>query len=333
MQKLAQAEAEVQSNMALAQIVDHLSPHAAALLQRLPVYQALVPQEGIIKIGLDLPQPAEALLAQLTAVSLVEAHVAPDRQTGVYQLSPLVASWLAQTGVPAPEQSLWQAAATYQHYLYRHQRSTLAQAIVVHQARQLAQEHETARRFALDHIVGPFNRAGLYHTLLDEWLPDICQTDDPYMLGEALGQTGKQHHHLGNFSRALPLFEQSLTISQEIGDKSGEGTTLNNISGIYRARGDYETALSYLEQSLTIQKEIGDAAGLCATLFNMGHIYWENEEQQAARQAWIAVYQLAQPMGLAQALDALTNLADQLGLPGGLDGWAKLAQQVGTEVK
>jgi tetratricopeptide (TPR) repeat protein len=44
-----------------------------------------------------------------------------------------------------------------------------------------------------------------------------------------------------------------------------EGTTLNNISQIYKARGDYATALKYLEQSLAIRKEIGDRAGEAVT--------------------------------------------------------------------
>ncbi|MEM9001496.1 MAG: tetratricopeptide repeat protein, partial [Bacteroidota bacterium] len=75
---------------------------------------------------------------------------------------------------------------------------------------------------------------------------------------------------------------QSLAITQDIGDKSGEGTTLNNIYQIYKARGDYDTALKYLQQSIVIQQEIGNVAGLCVTLFNMGHIHIQNEEFQEA---------------------------------------------------
>jgi tetratricopeptide (TPR) repeat protein len=115
--------------------------------------------------------------------------------------------------------------------------------------------------------------------------------------------------------------------TDQIGDKSGEGTTLNNISQIYAARGDYDTALTYLHQSLAIRQEIGDVAGLCATLFNMGHIHWQNEAQAEAVRAWVTVYQLASHMHLAQALQALEGLAGQLGLPGGLQGWAALLQQ------
>ena len=54
---------------------------------------------------------------------------------------------------------------------------------------------------------------------------------------------------------------RSVRILEGLGDKSGEGTTLNNISQIFKARGDYETALRYLEQSLAISQEIGDKSG------------------------------------------------------------------------
>ena len=67
--------------------------------------------------------------------------------------------------------------------------------------------------------------------------------------------------------------------------------------------------------------------GLCPTLFNMALIYFENNEPKKAMQTWIEVYQIAQPMGLAQILDALENLAPQVGLSDGLKSWALLAQQ------
>ncbi|MEM7032532.1 MAG: tetratricopeptide repeat protein, partial [Chloroflexota bacterium] len=342
----------------------------------------------------------------------------------------------------------YQTAAAYQQVLYKYERPTVNQAMITHQALTLAEQQAEADRLALDDIVGPMSRAGLYHTLLDEWLPPICQSPDPQTKAEALGQQGKQLLHIadydtaldflkqslaiqkeigdksgegttlnnisqiydargdydtaldflkqslaiqkeigdkagegttlnnmattaharGDYDTALDFLKQSLAIQKDIGDKSGEGTTLNNISGIYRARGDYDTALDFLKQSLAIQKDIGDKSGegttlnnisqiydargdydtaldflkqslaisqdigdisgLCATLFNMGHIHWQNEEQQEALGAWVAVYQLAKPRGLSQALQALESLAGQLVEDGGLALWEGLSQQI-----
>ena len=118
-------------------------------------------------------------------------------------------------------------------------------------------------------------------------MPQVCKSSNDKTKAEALGQVGKQYHHIG----------------------------------------DYETALEYLKQSLAIQQEIGDKAGLCFTLFNIGHIYHQNEEVNEAMNAWINVYLIAKPMQLAQVLEALNRLADDLGLSGGLQAWEQLAKQ------
>ena len=64
-----------------------------------------------------------------------------------------------------------------------------------------------------------------------------------------------------------------MAIQREIGDKAGEGTTLNNLATTAYAGGDYATALTYLEQSLAIRREIGDKAGEGVTCWNIGMIY------------------------------------------------------------
>ncbi len=146
-----------------------------------------------------------------------------------------------------------------------------------------------------------------------------------------MNELATHHYRLSHFDEALPLFKAAGKIYQAIGDKAGEGTTLNNISQIYSARGEYERALEYLEQSLAIRQAIGDVAGLCATLFNIGHSHLQNEDHQQAVASWLAVYQLAKKLNLAQALDALENLAGRIGLEGGLEGWETLLQHTGGE--
>jgi tetratricopeptide (TPR) repeat protein len=82
-------------------------------------------------------------------------------------------------------------------------------------------------------------------------------------------------------------------IRRKIGNKAGEGTTLNNLSQIYRARGDDSMALGYLEQSLAIQRDIGDKAGMVPTLHNMGHIASQAEEPQRAMDLWGEAFTIA----------------------------------------
>jgi tetratricopeptide (TPR) repeat protein/GTPase SAR1 family protein len=97
----------------------------------------------------------------------------------------------------------------------------------------------------------------------------------------------------GDYEQALNLYQNALAGYREIGDKSGEGTTLNNISQIFKARGDYETALKYLEQSLKIRQEIGDKSGYATTLHNMAAIALQNENIEKFIQYDMEAYQTA----------------------------------------
>ncbi|RIV21204.1 tetratricopeptide repeat protein [Fibrisoma montanum] len=101
----------------------------------------------------------------------------------------------------------------------------------------------------------------------------LADIDNRVLLLYLNQQIGNLYYQLSQFSEALPYLEQSLKLARQIGDRAGEGTTLNNISQIYDAKGDYETALHYLEQSLSIRQQIGDRAGEGTTLNNISQIY------------------------------------------------------------
>ena len=51
-------------------------------------------------------------------------------------------------------------------------------------------------------------------------------------------------------------------------------TTLNTISQITSFQGDFETALTYGKQSLTISQQIGDKLGEAAALNLISGHYW-----------------------------------------------------------
>ncbi len=149
--------------------------------------------------------------------------------------------------------------------------------------------------------------------------------------GTALNNVSQIYVARGDYDKALELLQKSLTIRQEIGDKAGEGTALNNIASIYHARGDYDKALELLQKSLTIGQEIGDKAGVSVTLFNIGLIYLENEELNQAISKWLDSYLLSKEIGYREALNELDNLAKALGSDEGLEMWEKLAIMLNRE--
>ena len=130
--------------------------------------------------------------------------------------------------------------------------------------------------------------------------------------GTTLNNISTIYQSQGDYTTALEYLIKSLSIQEEIGDKAGEGATLNNISQIYQSQGDYTTALEYLIKSLAIREEIGDKAGICATLFNIGHIKWSANEQEKALKEWVKAYHISRSIGYAQVLDALDSLGEQI---------------------
>ncbi|PLW97346.1 MAG: hypothetical protein C0591_06755, partial [Marinilabiliales bacterium] len=77
---------------------------------------------------------------------------------------------------------------------------------------------------------------------------------------------------LGDDSKALSIYEQSLLIREEISDKRGIAGILNNIGELYMDKGDYMIAEEYFLRSLNINKEISDKSQTAINLINIGKI-------------------------------------------------------------
>ncbi|WP_295457400.1 hypothetical protein [uncultured Thiodictyon sp.] len=160
-EQLAAAGAELQTDMALDLVIAHRTDAERALLRRLSAYRTPVPIEGIVKLGLDLPEPRR-LLDGLLAVSLIEQREAPDLLAREYQCPATVADWLARQPGGGLEANWLGVAADFQLYLFRTARQTFDQAVAVHEALRAAGRRDEADRWVLDRVVGPMNRAGLY---------------------------------------------------------------------------------------------------------------------------------------------------------------------------
>jgi tetratricopeptide (TPR) repeat protein len=107
--------------------------------------------------------------------------------------------------------------------------------------------------------------------------------------------------------QAMSLYEQSLAIRQEIGDRAGEGATLHQIAMIYALMQQHDAALKYYEQSLAIRQEIGDRAGEVATLHNIGQIYYDRSIGHDHRDHAAALKHLEQSLCICQEIGERKN--------------------------
>ncbi|AFY33322.1 CHAT domain-containing protein [Calothrix sp. PCC 7507] len=102
---------------------------------------------------------------------------------------------------------------------------------------------------------------------------------------QALSQKNSESHvrHLneeaiqlsgqGNLKEALQRLQTALAISRDIGDRSWEAVTLNNLGRVYQKQGQYSPALTSYQQALFINKELGDQVRLGKTYSNIGYLF------------------------------------------------------------
>jgi predicted ATPase len=106
----------------------------------------------------------------------------------------------------------------------------------------------------------------------------------------------------GEWAAAVPLFERSLAIYRDSGDRDQEAKELNSLGITHGYNGDLSTARSLLEESATLAREIGSDQRLAAALTNLGMV--ENFAGDLDRAAQV----------LQEAVTLDQKHGDQLGL-------------------
>ena len=106
----------------------------------------------------------------------------------------------------------------------------------------------------------------------------------------------------GEWAAAVPLFERSLAIYRDAGDRDQEAKELNSLGITHGYNGDLSTARSLLEESAALARDIGSDQRLAAALTNLGMV--ENFAGDLDRAAQV----------LQEAVTLDQKQGDQLGL-------------------
>ena len=117
--------------------------------------------------------------------------------------------------------------------------------------------------------------------------------------GEAidLSNLGNCYADLGQIPRAIELYEQALAIARETGDREGEATCLGNLANSYSDLGQIPRAIDLYEQALAIAREIGDRAGEASHLGNLGNRYAELGQTARAIELYEQALAIARQIG------------------------------------
>ena len=128
-------------------------------------------------------------------------------------------------------------------------------------------------------------------------------------------QLGLLTHDQGDYAEAGRLYQESLDIKQQRGDRAGVAQTLHQLGRLAQNQGDYAEACRLYQESLDIKQQLGDRAGIAQTLHQLGRLAQEQGDYAEARR----LYQ--------ESLDIKQQLGNRAGIASTLHQLGRLAEE------
>jgi predicted ATPase/class 3 adenylate cyclase len=133
----------------------------------------------------------------------------------------------------------------------------------------------------------------------------------------ALYALGRFVHTQGEYAEARRLYQESLTIYGELGDKQGIARTLSILGQAAHDEGDFAMARSLYDESLGIFRELGDRSGIAGSLFRLAiaaEAVDDHASQQSLLEEGLVLFrELGNKQGIASSLNSLGELARRRG--------------------
>ena len=98
-----------------------------------------------------------------------------------------------------------------------------------------------------------------------------------------LNNLGRTHFALGKLDEAVKVFEESLKISRDLSNKSGQAAALKLLGQIYLQLGETEKSADYFNQSLETYRAIEDRQNIAQTLLLLSKIEAKKGKFDAAQ--------------------------------------------------
>ncbi|BAY68043.1 tetratricopeptide repeat protein [Anabaena sp. FACHB-709] len=159
------------------------------------------------------------------------------------------------------------------------------------------------------------DKVELYGQLISKW-KEIGEREN-WNYGASLTALGNAYRYLGEYQRAIELFQQSLEIFRDIGDRNGVSNSLIGLGNTYNSVGEYQRAIELFQQSLEISRDIGDRNGVGGSLMGLGNAYNSVGEYQRA----IELFQ--------QSLEISRDIGDRNGVGNSLIGLGNAYHSLG----
>ncbi len=88
---------------------------------------------------------------------------------------------------------------------------------------------------------------------------------------------------LGDYDSARTMHEESIGIFRESGDRLITATCLSNLGVVNHYQGDFDSARAAFEEGLAVQRELGDRSAMCVSLNSLGEVALDQGDLELAR--------------------------------------------------
>ena len=139
------------------------------------------------------------------------------------------------------------------------------------------------------------------HTRLHGHLTDL------WIRGSSVNNLGTCFYNLGEYQRAIDLYEEALELFREGGERDGEAASLGNLGNCYGELGQTARSIDFYEQALAIARDTGNRTREAVQLGNLGNRYADMGQTDRA----IELYEEA--LAIARETGERTTEAFQLG--------------------
>jgi CHAT domain-containing protein/Tfp pilus assembly protein PilF len=129
-------------------------------------------------------------------------------------------------------------------------------------------------------------------------IPLFHAAGDTYKEALTLSSIGNAYNRLNEFRKALPFFNQALSLVQQLNDRRLEGGTETFLGFVYDVLGEPKKALEHYERALSLSKESGNQSSEAAALNNIGLIHNQIGEGQTALEYYARALALNKALGV-----------------------------------
>jgi predicted ATPase/class 3 adenylate cyclase len=148
---------------------------------------------------------------------------------------------------------------------------------------------------------------------------DVASTGGGAPLAKVTHGLGILMDQQGEPDAALRLFERSLVIWRELGDREQQARELNSLGIVHRHLGDFDTGRALLQEAVALNRELGDKNRLAASLANLGQVESAagrlDRATEVLREALAVDSELGNPVNIAIDRHSLALVSLRAGRP------------------